>query len=199
MITNKRDLIFYLLADAESHDVTSWKWWYRFKRPTLSFQRSLRYFEYHKNRSPKGLGWLWLLWLHVKFRLLSIYLGFTIPPNTCGPGLCLPHYGTIVISPSAILGENCRIHVCVNIGLKNGKAPTIGNNVYIGPGAKLFGGIRIGDNVVIGANAVVNCDFPSNVSVAGVPARIIGESAQFEMVADGVSRAREKLGMTDHR
>lgn len=89
--------------------------------------------------------------------------------------------------------------MCVNIGLKNGKAPTIGNNVYIGPGAKLFGGIRIGDNVVIGANAVVNCDFPSNVSVAGVPARIIGESAQFEMVADGVSRAREKLGMTDHR
>jgi serine O-acetyltransferase len=196
MIKNKRELIFYLLADAEAHGVSTWKWWYRFKRPTLSFQRTMRYFEYYKNRSPKGLGRLWLLWLHVKFRLLSIHLGFTIPPNTCGPGLCLPHYGTIVISPSAKLGENCKLHVCVNIGLKNGKAPAIGNNVYIGPGAKLFGGISIGDNVVIGANAVVNRDVPDNVSVAGVPARIIGESEPLAMVVDGVSRAKERLGKT---
>jgi len=63
----------------------------------------------------------------------------------------------------------------VNIGVFNGKCPTIGNNVYIGPGVKIFGGIAIGDNVTIGANAVVNKDIPSNVTVAGVPAKIISE------------------------
>jgi serine O-acetyltransferase len=195
MIQNKRDLIFYLLADAEAHDAGAWRWWHRLKHPTLWFQRSLRHFEYHNNRSPQGLRRIWSSWLHLKFRLLSMFLGFSIPPNTCGPGLCIPHYGTIVVSPSATLGENCKIHTCVNIGLKNGKAPSIGSNVYIGPGAKLFGDICVGDNVVIGANAVVNRNVPNNVTVAGVPAEVIGESDQLGIVVDGVARARKKLGL----
>lgn len=55
---------------------------------------------------------------------------------------------------------------------ENGKAPTIGDNCFIGPGAKLFGDIKIGDNVAIGANAVVNKDFGDNVTIAGVPAKV---------------------------
>ena len=54
-----------------------------------------------------------------------------------------------------------------------GGAPTIGDNCIIYPGAKIFGKITIGNNVVIGANAVVNKDVPDNAIVAGVPARII--------------------------
>ncbi len=58
------------------------------------------------------------------------------------------------------------------IGEVNGKAPQIGDNVYISPGAKLFGDIVIGDNVKIGANAVVNKSFPEgNCTLVGVPAR----------------------------
>ena len=58
---------------------------------------------------------------------------------------------------------------------ENGKAPTIGDNCFIGPGAKLFGDIKIGDNVAIGANAVVNKDFGDNVTIAGVPAKVVSK------------------------
>ena len=60
-----------------------------------------------------------------------------------------------------------------NIGAYEGGAPVIGDNVYIGPGAKIFGDITIGNNVSIGANAVVNRSFPDNVIIAGVPAKVI--------------------------
>ena len=91
--------------------------------------------------------------------------------------MCFCHYGTLVVNKDARIGNNCRIHVGVNIGGFNGGVPVIGDNVYIGPGAKIFGGITIGNNVSIGANAVVNKSFPDNVVIAGVPAKIIKERA----------------------
>lgn len=94
---------------------------------------------------------------------------------TIGPGFYIGHFGTIVISPAAVIGKNCNVSQGVTIGKTMGGAPTIGDNVYIGPGAKLFGNIKIGDNVAIGANAVVNKDVPSGVSVAGVPAKVISD------------------------
>jgi serine O-acetyltransferase len=68
------------------------------------------------------------------------------------------------------------LHVCVNIGASGGnlEAPQIGDNVYIAPGAKIFGDIQIADNIAIGANGVVNKSFTTpNVTIAGVPARVI--------------------------
>ena len=56
---------------------------------------------------------------------------------------------------------------------KEEEAPIIGDNCFIGPGAKLFGKIKIGDNVAIGANSVVNKSFQDNVTIAGVPARVV--------------------------
>lgn len=84
--------------------------------------------------------------------------GFSIPWIVCGPGLSIAHYGTIVINGNARIGTHCRINIAVNIGANNGskKAPILGDNVYIGPGAKIFGDINIADNVMIGANSVVN-------------------------------------------
>lgn len=70
-------------------------------------------------------------------------LGFLIPLNVFGSGLCVTHVGPIVVGPHAHIGRNCRIHVGVNIGTRAGvpdEAPTIGNDVYICPGAKLFVG-----------------------------------------------------------
>lgn len=102
--------------------------------------------------------------------------GWDIPPNVAGPGLCVVHRGTVVISPYSKIGRNCRIHACVNIGAWGGResAPRIGDGCYIGPGAKLFGAVEIADDVVIGANAVVNKDVRQRgATVAGVPARII--------------------------
>ena len=71
------------------------------------------------------------------------------------------------------IGENCHIYQQVTIGFNGTEQPVIGNNVRICCGAKVIGGVNIGNNVVIGANAVVVKDVPDNVVVAGVPAKII--------------------------
>lgn len=108
-----------------------------------------------------------------KYRNRSIKLGFSIPINTFGYGLSIAHYGTIVINHKVRIGNNCRIHCCVNIGGTKDEVPTIGNNCYIGPGVKIFGKINVGDNVKIGANSVVNKSFNDNCTIAGSPAKII--------------------------
>lgn len=91
-----------------------------------------------------------------------------------GPGLSLPHRGNIIVNPNTKIGENCRIHVGVNIGAHKGKAPKIGDSVYIGPGAMIFGDVTFADNISIGANATVNKSFyESNVVVAGTSAKIV--------------------------
>ena len=98
-----------------------------------------------------------------------------IPPHTCGKGLNIAHCGPIVINDGARIGNNLRIHVGASIGANKGEAPRIGDNVYIGPGAKVFGGITIADGVKIGANAVVNkeCLLDGAVLV-GIPAVVKG-------------------------
>lgn len=94
-----------------------------------------------------------------------------------GPGLSLPHKGNIIVNSQTKIGENCRIHVGVNIGAHHDKAPRIGNNVYIGPDAIIFDDIEIADNVSIGANATVNKSFTEltnpNVVIAGTPAKVV--------------------------
>ncbi|OGI18015.1 MAG: serine acetyltransferase [Candidatus Melainabacteria bacterium RIFOXYA2_FULL_32_9] len=84
----------------------------------------------------------------------------------------------IVIHSDSIIGKNCIISQGVTIGgsSRNPKVPEIGNNVLVGAGAKIIGPIKIADNVVIGANSVVTKDIPSNVLVAGIPARVIKEN-----------------------
>lgn len=72
------------------------------------------------------------------------------------------------------IGENCWINQQVVIGYSNETdCPSIGNNVTIYAGAKVFGKVRVGDNATIGANSVVIQDVPANVTVMGVPARVI--------------------------
>ena len=139
-----------------------------------------------------------ILRLYYKFKLrkLSIKLGFTIPTNVCGPGLSLPHYGTIIINPQAKIGSNCRLHACVNIGASAGSklAPQIGDNVYIGPGAILFGNINITNNVTIGANATVNKDCSEEYCVlAGSPAKIVKTGMPNWLEFNKVSTINKKL------
>jgi serine O-acetyltransferase len=90
-----------------------------------------------------------------------------------GTGLYLQHaFSTIIAAKS--LGENCWINQQVTIGYTaNGKAPIIGDRVTVFAGAKVLGDVTIGNDVIIGANAVVTKDVPSNCTVVGVPAYII--------------------------
>jgi serine O-acetyltransferase len=81
----------------------------------------------------------------------------------------------VVIHKRVVIGRNCNIGSNVTIGGKSGSAnvPTIGNDVFIATGAKILGDLKVGDNSVIGANAVVVKDVPANCVVAGIPAKVI--------------------------
>ena len=83
------------------------------------------------------------------------------------------HSVGIVINSKVVAGDDIILESVVVIGEEKNGVPQLGDHIFIGSGAKLFGNIRIGNNVSIGANAVVNKDVPDDVVVAGVPARIV--------------------------
>jgi len=181
MIKSKQDYLCFLAEDLRHYQLEKYNLLIYFKNPIIRFQRRLRKIEFLTNcRSHNFLLKVYCQYLKYLNIKLSIRLGFTIPINTFGPGLCIPHYGTIVVTHKSKIGKNCRLHHGVGIGAYKG-GPTIGNNVYIGPGAKLFGDIKIGNNVSIGANSVVTKSFEDNVSIAGIPAKIISHQSTFEL------------------
>ena len=105
-----------------------------------------------------------------------------------GPGLYIGHFGPVFISSRAKIGEMCNISQGVTIGVggrgeKRG-APTLGDRVYVGAGAKILGRIHIGDDVAIGANAVVTKDVPDKAVVVGVPAKVISYEGSADFVHD---------------
>ena len=90
------------------------------------------------------------------------------------PDLKLPHPVGVVIHRNVTINQECMIMQLVTIGqLADGAVPSIGRGVYVGAGAKILGGITIGDHATIGANAVVLTDVPANATAVGVPARIL--------------------------
>jgi len=179
MIRNKKDYFYYLEEDRKAQNKP--------RKPKLfgdelwKYTRLMRKYEYYTNCNKNKLIKNYLHW---KFKKESIKFGFSIPINTIGAGVNFIHRGTIVINPGCTVGENSRINCDVVIGAELGtskKAPTIGKNVYIAPGAKIFGDIKIGNNVIIGANAVVIKDVPEDVAVGGVPAKIISQKSTKEV------------------
>lgn len=95
-------------------------------------------------------------------------------------GLYIPHYGGIVVNPMAVVGRNCYLSNNVLIGKvhagRRAGVPVLGDDVFIGVGAVLLGGIRVGDGAVVGANSVVLDDVPRGCMVAGSPARVVSDS-----------------------
>lgn len=91
-----------------------------------------------------------------------------------GENISFPHPQNIVIGSKVKIGDNCIIYQDVTLGQNRKEYPKIGDNVIIYAGAKIIGGITIGNNVVVGANAVVTKDVLDNSIVAGIPARKIG-------------------------
>lgn len=153
------------------------------------FQRALRRVEYWLNCRTRRDPIPWLLFKYHSwcFHRRSVRCGFEIPPNTCGPGLSIAHRGTIVIHPDARIGANCRLHVDVVIGTRPGPppeaVPVIGDNCYIGPGAKIYGAVMLGNNLVVGANSVVNRSFPEGYcTIAGAPARKVSDTPSDEFI-----------------
>ena len=114
----------------------------------------------------------WFRWHYeVKF-------GLSVPHvTTIGPGLYFSHFGGVVVNGRAVIGKNCNLGHGVTIGQANRGsregAPTIGDNVFIGPGAKIIGRVKIGSHAAIGANAVVTSDVPERAVAVGIPAKVI--------------------------
>lgn len=189
---SRQTLAYFLEADRLSLNM-------RRQRPRLigddiwKYQRALRYHEYWSSR-PRSL---WALvprffWRY-RYYKLGIMLNYEIPPFVAGAGLSLAHRGPVIINPHARIGTNCRIHSCVNIGTAAGtqdQAPIIGNNCYLGPGAKLFGAITLADGVAVAAQAVVNRScVEADVTLGGIPARVISRKGAKPYLIDGAGQA----------
>ena len=188
MITSKKELKYYLSQDAIALKCENKRHPKIFGDEVWKFQITLRKTEYYNNlyRNSKKFYIFHLLFYRIKFHKLSVKLGFSIPLNVFGPGLSIAHYGTIVVNSAAKVGKNCRIQEGVNIGATSGssKAPQIGDNVFIGTGAKIIGDISIADDVSIGANAVVVKSITeSGVTFAGVPAKKISDNNSHSNLA----------------
>lgn len=109
---------------------------------------------------------------------LNYKYGICIPYNTSiDTGLYIGHFGGIIVSHKTVIGKNFNINQGVTIGATYGGkkpgTPIIGDNVYVGPGVFIIGGIQIGNNVAIGANTVVNKPVPDNAVVVSPSGEII--------------------------
>ena len=128
-------------------------------------------FKEFRNLFYYRIGYLHHLIEWISPRMTNLYI--TTPRSDVDSGLIIQHGFATIISAKQI-GKNCKIYQQVTIGYDHTlQAPIIGDNVEICCGAKVIGGVTIGNNVIIGANAVVIKDVPNNCIVAGVPAKII--------------------------
>jgi serine O-acetyltransferase len=127
-------------------------------------------------------------------------------PADCeiGPGLYIGHFGPLIVNGRAKLGQNCNLSQGVTIGvIQRGErqgVPVIGDRVYIGPNAVVVGGIEIGDDVAIGAGAVVTHSAPRLAVVAGNPAKILSYNGSLEMICySGMESDPERLSALAQR
>lgn len=191
MIQTKKDLCHYISEDNRvygypyNHSLWGYINNYLFPDRNLQFIHCLRHLEYHLNGGGRFFRKIMIYWYLRRLTRLRALTGIELNPNLTGPGLHIPH-GKIVVNAFAKIGANCKIMSDVTIGAHgsysfNG-APQIGNRVFIGSGARVLGKIRIADDVVIGANAVVTKDIlEPGTTWGGIPARKIAEkgSAPF--------------------
>jgi serine O-acetyltransferase len=137
-------------------------------------------FWYRIARGLRGKpAWLPLfLMSYVMLRLQNRQTGVHLSRHVdIGPGFRIEHAGKTYINKDAVFGADCTIMHSVTVGVshsRHGKpgVPAIGDRVFIGPNAVLYGGITVGDDAMIGANSVVNKDVPAGALAAGVPAMI---------------------------
>ncbi len=119
-----------------------------------------------------------IVYFVLDFFIVKGFGGCEIPARCkIGKGLKLPHPRGIIIHHDAVIGDDVSILHEVTLGVNSdpNQVPIIHNKVFIGAGAKIMGGIHLGENSKIGANAVVLKDVPANSTAVGIPAKIIRE------------------------
>jgi serine O-acetyltransferase len=179
IIQSKSDLRYFLHRDKVALGKTNARFPLPVKDVIWKYEILLRKTEFYKN-SRKGLiGSIMYAFYAIRKKNLGNRLGFSVPENVFGPGLSIGHVSPIVVNSQAKVGCNCRLNDSVTIGATNGssKAPVLGDNCFIGSGARLIGDISIADDVAVGAGAVVVKTIDeANTTWGGVPARKISSN-----------------------
>ena len=198
MITDKKTLKLYLDADKFALGAKG-----KFPKPTDSvwrYERTLRFYEYYRNTGKKLMRMIYAWVLHVR----GERLGFSISGNVFGPGLRINHSGLLIVNAKAKVGKWCDIHqgYINDDGTIMHQVPCIGDFCFIGPGAKIFGNVKVGDEVRIGANSVVTKDIDNQCIVYGSTPPIIKKSerniitiAKLSFEQEFLSKYPQYMGM----
>lgn len=120
-------------------------------------------------------------------KIIEVITGISIPNSvTIGHSFYIGHFGGIIINAKTVIGNNCNISQGVTFGVSgrndNRGVPVIGNNVYIGANAVIVGKIFIGNNCVIGANSLVVNSFESDITLLGVPAKTVSNNTSKDYI-----------------
>jgi serine O-acetyltransferase len=171
----RKELIFLVWSDLDRlHTDPDFK---KFLREMMIGQ-SFRYiFWYRVNQYFDSIRSRWMLPFRLMARLILHHYGYKFGIGIglraeIGPGFKIEHYGTIFVNPRARIGLRCTLAQGVTIGEYNG-CPRLRDFIFVGPGAKIIGPVRVGNNAIIGANCVVTKDVPDNAVTAGIPGKII--------------------------
>jgi len=138
---------------------------------------SIKAYQHHKaRRNP--LSFFLRKWARVRYLMLRMLTGADIGIEArLGRNLKMPHPMGVVVHRDAVIGDNCTLMQQVTIGKLAGPGiPRLGSDVYVGAGAKVLGGVVIGDDARIGANAVVLSDIPPGATAVGIPAKIVSRA-----------------------
>ena len=193
MIKSKKELRFYIMADRMMNS-GSFSREYFVKRllcpnHILDYLEYMRKVSYYTSGGGKNLALKF--WYKYRFRKLGLKLGFSIGANCLGYGTVIPHYGTIIVGNSNIIGNYAVLHTSTTISDNNKK---IGNGLYLSTGVKITSRITLGDGVSIGANSVVNKSFDQdNILIAGMPAVFIKNRKIWYEEENSIHLERVKL------
>ncbi len=136
---------------------------------------------------PNILKWGFIFFGLFFQKITEIITGISLPYSAqIGKEFYIGHFGGIIINSKAIIGNNCNISQGVTIGIsgrgERRGVPIIGNNVYIGANAVIAGNLTVGDNVVIGANSLVTESVEPNITVVGVPAKKVSDNTSEDYI-----------------
>lgn len=175
----KKERAFYITEKSKKDRIVEWAVNDPLRR-IWKYQKALRYTEYYCHQKGWKKLFLYTLARRRKNRL-GLQLGFELAEDSFEEGLILYHTGNIVVNGYSRIGKDCHLHGSNCIG-NNGitlDCPVIGDRVDIGVGAKIIGGVRIADDVKIGAGAVVNKSFEEpGITIAGIPAKKVKSAGQ---------------------
>jgi serine O-acetyltransferase len=167
---------------------------YRMTHPVLHFVRLLRVAEYW-SYSPAGasrIGRIVSALARYRARRAGLRLGLDVPCGVFGPGLSIAHPGLLVVNGDARVGARCRVSQGVTIGATDSGAPSVGDDVFVGPNALILGPVTIGDGAFIYPGAVVTKDVPARHAAKGVPATIYPHEGSPWRPGTGFSRITDR-------